>query len=104
MKIRLLKIMIVNLKNKNMSSKRNKKYDDSNSVSKSNKMFICDKFTVMHTNIQSVNGRLGPLEAAVKALDVDMGTINETNLKGNKKFEVDGYMTNNQNKTRGTKG
>ena len=64
----------------------------------SNKLYNCNSFKLFLTNLQSVNGRLGSLEATVKALDIDIGILNETNLKGKKKLEVDGYMCFNGNR------
>ena len=56
-----------------------------------NDLYIRDKFVVYHTNIQSANARLNSLESIVNSHDVDIITVNETNMKKNKKFQVDGF-------------
>ena len=48
-----------------------------------NKLYKSD-FNVYHTNIQSVNGRLASLQSIVNMLQVDICTVNKTNLKGKK--------------------
>ena len=67
-------------------------------------MYICDNFQVMHLNIQSTNGRLSSLEATVNSLDIDIAVINEMNLKGNKKLEVNGYTSLNKNRKNSNMG
>ena len=67
-------------------------------------VYICDKFSVMHSNVQSINGRLESLQAIVDSLKVDIVTVNETNLKGNKKFTLEGFKTFNRNRKEGNMG
>ena len=56
-------------------------------------MYICDSFSILHTNIQSINGRLSSLSSIASSLNVDLITVNETNLKGTNKFQLDGFKT-----------
>ena len=48
-------------------------------------MYICDKFKVMLSNVQSINGRLGSMEAIIKTHSVDIALVCEMNLKGEQK-------------------
>ena len=53
----------------------------------------------MHTNIQSVNGRISFFNAIVKTL-----TVNETNLKGRNKLKLEGYNSYNRNRINANMG
>ena len=44
-----------------------------------------------HTNIQSANARLNSSQSIVITHDVDIISVNETNMKKNNKFQVEGY-------------
>ena len=67
-------------------------------------MNICDKFSIYHTNIQSVRGKITSLQSIVDALDLDLVTINETNLKKNDKLKVEGYTCFSRNRTNAAMG
>ena len=67
-------------------------------------MYSCDKLKIMHTNVQSVNGRTSSLSAIANSLDIDVITVNETNLKGNNKLNLEGYKSYNRNRVNGNMG
>ena len=71
---------------------------------KNKNMYTCDKFCIYHTNIQSVKGRLNSLEAIVNSYDVDLVTINETNLKKNDKLKIEGYTCFSRNRKNAAMG
>ena len=66
--------------------------------SKNKQFFVNSKFSVLHTNIQASKYRKNSLEAIVKALDIDLVTVNETNLRKDDKFSLDGYKTFSKNR------
>ena len=67
-------------------------------------MYICDSFSIYHTNIQSVKGRLHSLEAIVKSCDIDLVTINETNLKKDDKLKMEGFTCFGRNRINAAMG
>ena len=69
-----------------------------------NDVYSYNNFSIFHSNVQSINGRLGSLQAIVNALDVDLVTLNETNLNGNKKFTLEGFKTFFRNRKEGNMG
>ena len=71
---------------------------------KNKKYNFCDKFTIYHTNIQSVKGRLSSLQSIVDSLDVDLVTINETNLKKNDKLKLEGFTCFTRNRQNAAMG
>ena len=64
----------------------------------------CDGFRVYHTNIQSVNGRLSSLLSIANTLNVDLVTVNETNLRGRNKFHLEGFKSFFRNRKEGNMG
>ena len=54
-------------------------------------MYINDNFSIYHTNIETVVGRKSSLEAIVDSLNVDIVTVNESNLKKDDKLRLEGY-------------
>ena len=69
-----------------------------------NDVYSCGNFSVFHSNVQSINGRLGSLKAIVNTLNVDLVTLNETNLRGNNKFTLEGFKTFFRNRKEGNMG
>ena len=67
-------------------------------------MYKCDSFSILHSNIQSVNGRLSSLSSIVKTLDIDLVTLNETNLKGKNKLHLEGFRVFCRNRKGGNMG
>ena len=63
-----------------------------------------NKFKVMHTNIQSINGRKNSLLASANSLDIDVISINETNMKGNTNLSLEGYLSFSRNRQQGNMG
>ena len=58
----------------------------------------------MHTNIQSINGRKNSLLAIANSLNIDAVTINETNLKGKNKLNLEGFVSFSRNRQSGSMG
>ena len=69
-----------------------------------NDMYKKDKFSILHTNIQSSKNKLNSLVAIIKSLDVNIVTINETHLKANGKLNIEGYKTFTRNRKDQAKG
>ena len=53
--------------------------------------------------MQSSNGRMLSLEAIVKSNNVDLVTANETNLKKNDKFNLEGFTCFTRNRKMSTR-
>ena len=86
-----------NAEPKTIERKRNQEKQKGN-------MYIHDKFCIMHTNIQSINGRKNSLVAIANSLNVDIVTINETNLKGSNNLKLEGFHSFNRNRKSGNMG
>lgn len=60
--------------------------------------YICDNFSIFHTNVCGLQSKLESLKSIVSAITPSVITINETNLKKAKKLNVDGYTCYNRNR------
>ena len=61
--------------------------------------FKCiDKFVLYHNNIKSYPSRSVSLHSIINNVSPDAITLNETNLKGNKKPDIPGYFAFNKNR------
>ena len=67
-------------------------------------LYISDKFSIYHTNIQSVHSRKVSLQSIVNTFNSDLVTINETNLKKNAKLHMDGYKCFSRNRKNAAMG
>ena len=63
-----------------------------------------NQFTVLHSNVRSVHSKLSSLNAISSALNPSVITLNETNLKGKKKLNLNGYKSFNRNRETGNIG
>ena len=61
-------------------------------------LYISEKFSIYLTNIQSSKSKMLSLQSIVDSLDVDLCTINETNLKKNDKFSLEGFKSFTRNR------
>ena len=67
-------------------------------------MYICDKFSIYLTNIQSVKSRITSLQSIVNTLESDIVVINETNLKKNDKLKLEGFKCFSRNRQNAAMG
>ena len=61
-------------------------------------MYIKDKFTMLLTNLQSAKNKLNSLQSIVNSLSIDVLIANETHLKSNDKFKLEGYTCFSRNR------
>ena len=67
-------------------------------------MYINDTFSILHTYIQSINGRKNSLLTIANSLNIDLVTINETNLKGKNNLKLEGFNCYTKNRKSGNMG
>ena len=60
--------------------------------------YVHDKYTIMHNNIRSFTSRKVSFHNIIDRVSPDVITLNETNLKGNKKPDTPGYFAFNKNR------
>ena len=58
----------------------------------------------MHSNCRGVQSKLKSIEAIVKNLNIQVLTLNEINLRKNKKLKVEGFKSFNRNRSEGHMG
>ena len=58
----------------------------------------------MRTNLQTVSGHFGSLQAIVNAMEINILTTNETNLKGRSKLNQEDYKSFTRNRNSNVMG
>ena len=74
------------------------------SISQQDNNNIASKFTIYHNNIQSAPPKVNSLVAIVKNIKPTVITLNEINLRKNKKIVIEGYTGFNRNRNNGHMG
>merc|ERR1711954_341523 len=63
-----------------------------------NPLFVNRKLSILLTNFQTAKSRQSSLQATANSLDIDIVLANETNLKKDDKFQLEGFLCFSRNR------